>query len=285
MATTTVDLDPNGIAKNTFGAANNLGAAQNDEVVIDNKPGLTSACFRLVIPSGGTVVFEGTHNGSTWFPFAARWIQENALVFEATVDGDFIVMIAGLLKFRARVSSAGGGAGSVIGRLTHVQMEIEQLTPRRPTYMIPVSGQANTGASHAIAVESGAAKTTRVHRVIIFQPGLQTTAGLRVLQLLRTTAAGSSGAVTPQKLDPTDPAFTGIARAKPTPGTEGAVLLEIPIFVPTAVAAFTPISVDLEALLGKPVEIPVGTANGVALKDPGATGGASFSAALVVSEQ
>lgn len=150
-----------------------------------------------------------------------------------------------------------------------------------PTYCVSVSAQANTAATEAIVIEAPAGGAVRIQRIEITAPGIQTTAGVRILQVLRTTTAGTGGAVVPTVMDGSDAAYGGIARAKPTAGTESTVLFEIPLFVPTALAAFVPIMVDFAAVdsLKTPV-IPAGVANGIALKDPGAAGGAGFAARI-----
>lgn len=149
------------------------------------------------------------------------------------------------------------------------------------TYTVTVSSQANTTSSHAIVIEAPAASAVRILKVRILAPGIQTTAGVRLLQLIRTTTAGTGGAVTPAVHDPADSAYGGICRAKPTAGTAGTVLQDIPLFVPTAVAAFAPILFDYaDVSQDKALVIPAGVANGIALLDPGAAGGSGFSASI-----
>lgn len=154
------------------------------------------------------------------------------------------------------------------------------------SYCVSVSAQANTVAIEAIVIEAFAATASlsgavRIQRIEITAPGIQTAAGVRVLQVIRTTTVGTGSAVTPTVLDSADVAYPGIARAKPTAGTETTVLFEIPLFVPTAIAAFVPIIVDFSGVadLKSPV-IPTGVANGIALKDPGAAGGSGFAARI-----
>src|SRR5574337_136648 len=121
----------------------------------------------------------------------------------------------------------------------------EQLVPRRTAHLASVTAQANTAASHIIAVESGASKAVRVLKVCITNPGAQTTAGVRVLLLERTTAAGASTAALAAMSLPPGPAFSGIVRAKPTGlGTQGATIALLPIWVPAAAAAASPVCLD-----------------------------------------
>lgn len=150
------------------------------------------------------------------------------------------------------------------------------------TYCVSRAGVAPTTATELITIEAFAATASlsgavRIQRIEITQVGSQTTAGIVVLQLLRTTTAGTGGVVTPTVMDPADPAYPGICRANPTAGTESTVLLDIPIYVPAAIGAFVPIVIDMATVdsIKTPV-IPAGTANGIALKHPGAAGAANF---------
>lgn len=152
------------------------------------------------------------------------------------------------------------------------------------TYTVTVNSQANTATGHSIVIEAPASNAVRILHVRILQPGIQTSAGVRLLQLIRTTSAGTGGAVTPASHDTTDAAYGGLARAKPTTGTESTVLQDIPVYVPTTVAAFSPIDIDFAGVSQeKAPTIPAGTANGIALKDPGAAGGSGFSASITFS--
>jgi hypothetical protein len=59
----------------------------------------------------------------------------------------------------------------------------------------------------------------------------------------------------------------------------------LPIWVPTAAANFSQTCLDFSGGYLRPPRIPAGTANGIALRDPGATGGASFAAYIVFAEE
>lgn len=167
--------------------------------------------------------------------------------------------------------------------------------PDTTTYQVSVSGQANTAASHAIAIEAGAQRAVQILKVCVTNPGTQTAAGFRILLLERTTAAGTGGAVTAEatgastaalaRTDSSGTAFSGIVRAKPTPGTQGATLAVLPVWVPTAAAFAQPVCLDFTDGFQRPPRIPAGTANGIALRDPGAAGGADFAAYAVFAEE
>lgn len=151
------------------------------------------------------------------------------------------------------------------------------------TYSFGTGPLAPTAARQLFVIEAPASGVIRLQRIIIWQPGSQTTAGLVTLQLLRTTTASSGGtAITPAPVDSSDAAYGGIVRSLPTSGTESTVLDQIAVYVPAALAAFTPIVIDYAVLdsLKAPV-IPAGTANGIALKHPGSSGAAKFSVSAI----
>jgi hypothetical protein len=177
-------------------------------------------------------------------------------------------------------------AGAALKTSTTGALAIISENSNKATYCASVSGQANTAASDSIVIESGTTKIVRIRKILILNPGTQTTAGFRVLQLLRTTTAGSAGAITPIPFDASDAAFSGIVRAKPTSlGTAGVVLMNIPVWVPAAGASFAPMIIDFD---NDPEKAPTGiaaVANGLALRDPGATGGANFAASIIFTEE
>lgn len=187
--------------------------------------------------------------------------------------------------------------GLVAGLLSSTALaQGAQLTyPQRSAFIAAVSGQANTTASHAIAIEAGASKAVRILKVCVTQPGTQTTPGFRVLLLERTTAAGTNGAITAEATGAASGAlaqtaasgaFSGIVRAKPSGlGTQGATLAVLPVWVPSAAAFAQPVCLDFEGMYNRPPRIPAGIANGIALRDPGAAGGANFAALVVFAEE
>jgi hypothetical protein len=119
----------------------------------------------------------------------------------------------------------------------------------------------------------------RIRRIVIYQCGYQAAAGMRSLELDRTTTAGGSGPVTPNAL--TAIGYSGVCRVGNS-GTIGAPLLALGLFVPGALGPFHPIEVyNSSDLHAEPIVIPVGVANGVALRDlTGGTGGAQASGAI-----
>lgn len=188
------------------------------------------------------------------------------------------------------------GAVLALLALPALAVQTEIVPPAGTAYVAAVSGQANTTASHAIAIEAGAQRAVRVLKVCVTNPGTQTSAGFRVLLLERTTAAGTNGVVTAEaagaptaalaRQDSGGSAFSGVVRAKPTGlGTQGATLAVLPVWVPTSAAFAQPVCLDFTNPYDRPPRIPAGTANGIALRDPGAAGGANFAAYVVFAEE
>lgn len=154
----------------------------------------------------------------------------------------------------------------------------------KATYVASIHSKANTSNVNVIAIEAGASKTVRICRVVIVNPGKQTTAGLRVLTLVRTIAAGAGGfLLTPARMQTTDAAFSGIVRES-SGGTDGESLMSIPVFVPSALETFEPLVIDFEDVAKRPTIEP-GTSNGITLKDPGASGASDFAAYVVFTEE
>lgn len=149
------------------------------------------------------------------------------------------------------------------------------------TYSIPFNVAA-TSAADLVAIESGATKRARITRIVFTNPGQATAATLAVVQLLRTSPAGSGGVVSALPHDPIDTAYTGTVRSGVgVGGGAGAVLKEFPIWVPTATGAFQPQIYDFPDG-GPDDDAPTtasGTNNGLALRvnvGAGATGFRGF---------
>lgn len=187
--------------------------------------------------------------------------------------------------------------GLLAGLFPHAAAAQAAMTyfPGKTAFVASVTGQANTAAAHAIAIEAGASTAVRILRVCVTNPGIQDVAGFRILLFERTTTAGTAGVVTAQATNAAAAAlaqttatgaFSGIVRAKPTGlGTQGATIAALPIWVPTAAAFAQPVCLDFTGIYDRPPRIPKGTANGIALRDPGAAGGAGFAAYVVFAEE
>ena len=159
---------------------------------------------------------------------------------------------------------------------------------KRPTYVACSAAEANTATAEALVIEAGASKATRI-RAIWINPGLQTSAAYRSLTILRRTTASSSGTtITPNPVDAADAAFSGVVRSKPTAGSAGATLFTYQMWVPTAVANSTVVvwpPPQVQPGVIKDLVIPAGTANGIGISDPGASGGASLMICAALTEE
>ncbi len=100
-----------------FGTANNLAAALNSEVTLTNTFAFPTITFQLTIPTGATVVFEGScDGGTTYFPTTMRAFSSDGFATSSTMSGGYTGSIIGLTHWRIRVSIAGAAAGTIIGR-------------------------------------------------------------------------------------------------------------------------------------------------------------------------
>jgi hypothetical protein len=147
----------------------------------------------------------------------------------------------------------------------------------RPSYVVNFGAVAPTAASDLFAIEAGPNKIVRLQRVTIYNPGGQTTAGLVVINLVRTKTPGTLGVVLPEFIAPSDatPGFSGIVRASPTAlGTQDASIAgDFAIWVPSPTpAAFSPLVLEMggQGLTYKQPEAPPGY--GIAFRHPGAVG-------------
>ena len=146
-----------------------------------------------------------------------------------------------------------------------------------PTFAYSAQGVAPVAVNYPLfCLEAGPWKNTRLKRVIIWNPGSQTTAGLVTFSLVRTTTAGSGTTATPASMDNTDAAFTGTLRIPgQTAGTAGTVLYQTQIWVPNAAAASSPYILEFHELFTqKSPTIAAGVTNGIFLRCD--TGGAAF---------
>ena len=112
----------------------------------------------------------------------------------------------------------------------------------KPTYSLSAQGVAAASAGYVLGIlEAGPAKTLKVQKLTIWNPGMETTAGLMTLNLVQQTTVGSGTTTIPTPMDVADPAFTGTVRvAGATTGTTGAIIKALQVWVPAAVAGFNP---------------------------------------------
>ena len=154
---------------------------------------------------------------------------------------------------------------------TVLDQKVIQGEPYIPAYTVTTSSVSTaTANSHLIEIMAGAALNVRIQRIEVYQSVAATTATLALLQVLRLSAAGTGGgAVTPRPLDPADTAGA-TAMTLPSKGTEGVVIHNEAAVILQTVGASTPFPplfvIDFERLRSKSLLIPVGIANGIALK-------------------
>lgn len=173
---------------------------------------------------------------------------------------------------------------SVGGNTVHAQFTLPDEFPY-PTYIVNAVPSAATANDHLLQLMAGSSLTVRIRRIRIQQQASASAVAAREIDILRLTTAGTGGtAITPAKFDTTDGAAGATAMTLPSSkGTESTILL-------------TPIIILRQALLTtgsqiepawewtqhpgeKPLIIPAGAANGIAIK----TLNASTSATLMCS--
>jgi hypothetical protein len=145
------------------------------------------------------------------------------------------------------------------------------------TYCFPTLGAASSTAtanSHLLQIMAGASLKVRIRRIEMHQSGLATTATFMQTTIVRLTTAGTGGtAVTPSPLDPADAASGATAMMLPTvKGTEGVGIAGASCYMMQTVTASAqmtnPIAVwDFDRPRSKPLIIPAGAANGIAVKN------------------
>ena len=139
-----------------------------------------------------------------------------------------------------------------------------------------------TSASHILQIMAGATNYVRIRRIYVQQTGLAGAVNTFVLQFFRLTTAGTGGtAVTARPYDSSDAAAGATGMTRPTTkGTEGVQLglLRVPLFA--AYPVTSPPAVWEQHPGMKPLIIPAGTSNGIALKI--STGVASSTIDVVV---
>lgn len=142
-----------------------------------------------------------------------------------------------------------------------------------PTYSVVATNvSVATTADHLLQLMAGASLRVRLRRIWISQLTIVTTAAQLYLEVLRLTTAGTGGGVvTPRPFDTNDAAAGFTAMTLPTAkGTEGVQLLRRTFNLNQALSTTaTNLSAWVEYVQmpnEKPIIIPAGTANGIALK-------------------
>jgi hypothetical protein len=112
----------------------------------------------------------------------------------------------------------------------------------KATYSVSAQGVAATSANYVLGIiEAGPAKTLRLQRLIIWNPGMLTTAAQMNIAIIGQTTVGTGTTVTPTPMDSTDYAFSGKVRIPgSTLGSTGATIGTGSVWVPGAVGVFNP---------------------------------------------
>jgi hypothetical protein len=136
---------------------------------------------------------------------------------------------------------------------------------------------------HLLQIMAGSSNYVRIRRIHIEQANNATAAAFGVIEIWRLTTAGTGGtAVTPAKFDTGDAAAGATAMTLPTAkGTEGTLLFRPVMLWRQAVSATTAQYDDVFEWTQhpgqKPIIIPAGTSNGIAIKSTTATASATVS--------
>ena len=148
------------------------------------------------------------------------------------------------------------------------------------SYTVVAAASAATGLSHVCQIMAGATLKVRIRRVEVWQTAALTTGVITNFQLFRLTTAGTGGgAVTPNPLDTTDAASGATAMTLPTAkGVEGANIAAGYGYAIQTIGAATytnPLLAawDFDRPRSKPLIIPAGAANGIAVKNNAAYAG------------
>lgn len=158
--------------------------------------------------------------------------------------------------------------------------------PVLATYGVRSGASAATANSHLMQIMAGASLAVRIRRITITASARAATAFLCGFQIVRLTTAGTGGgAVTPSPFDTADAASGATAMVLPTSkGTEGAIVWEEHNVFPSPTQVVFPqlplVSVDFDLLRAKPLIIPAGTSNGIAVKNT--TGGTDATAVVSI---
>jgi hypothetical protein len=149
-----------------------------------------------------------------------------------------------------------------------------------------------TANDHIMTVNAGASLPVRIRRIYVVQGTNATTAAVGSLELWRTTTAAPTGGapITPAKYDTADPAAGCTAMTLPTvKATEGTQLFR-ETFNAQQTSGVSP-GPNRKTLLewvqlpgSKPIIIPAGTTNGIAIKSTAAIAAATVNVMIELVE-
>lgn len=156
--------------------------------------------------------------------------------------------------------------------------------PRLPSYTAS-SGAVltTTAASHMLQLMAGSSLNVRIRRVRVTELTPPAAVSALELQIVRLTTAGTGGgAITASKKDNGDAAAGATGMTLPTAkGTEGTIFWDESCWLGTTAIPIVKVWEWIQPVNGKPLIIPAGTANGIALKN---IGGIATSTLLIEME-
>lgn len=100
-----------------FGYLGNLDEEIDNAYVVEVLDNITSIGLRIIPPTGGEIVFEGSYGMDVWETIELRNVSLDVIENSATADAHYIGSVLGLRWLRFRTLVAGSESGSVIGRL------------------------------------------------------------------------------------------------------------------------------------------------------------------------
>ena len=178
-----------------------------------------------------------------------------------------------------------------VSSVNREEQYVQLAEPALPTFSaIAPAVSAATSASHLLQVMAGASAYVRIHRISVEQVANATSAAAVEIALYRLTAAGSGGtSITPQPFDTGDTASATAMSLPSSKGTEASVaLLRSAVAFRQAVSATSAQYDDVwewrQTPGKKPIIIPAGTSNGVALKIATGVAGATVTIQIEFSE-
>ena len=144
--------------------------------------------------------------------------------------------------------------------------------PALPTFTAIASGiSVGTAADHVLQLMAGSTNYVRVSRIEIAQVANATSASNAIFAIYRLTTAGSGGSsVTPNPFDTADTATATAQTLPSSKGTEGAQLLRATLLFRQTIQTTSAVQNDRwvwqQTPGRKPLIIPAGTSNGIAVK-------------------
>lgn len=168
-----------------------------------------------------------------------------------------------------------------VASVNREEQYVQIAEPALPTFSVVASGISTaTAASHLLQIMAPASACVRIHRIRVEQFANATSASANSLSVVRLTTAGTGGVtLVPRPFDTSDTSGATAMTLPTAKGTEGVELLRTALVFRQAIAT-TQAQLDetwewTQAPGRKPIIIPPGTANGIAITNPGAIAGAT----------